>query len=126
MVSIIARSGSRRIYGLDEQIRRLAAYKEAGVDVLWATSNDAETLRRHSAELTGPLWAVCNQHSGAQGRLRLGDQLAYHRPDWALLIRHVQFSAEELSAFRDYETVIQGESADHELKVTIVKRRKAE
>jgi 2-methylisocitrate lyase-like PEP mutase family enzyme len=70
---IIARSGSRRLYGIDEQIRRLAAYKEAGVDVLWATSTDADTLRRHRAELTGPLWAVCNQHSGAQGRLSLDD-----------------------------------------------------
>jgi 2-methylisocitrate lyase-like PEP mutase family enzyme len=66
---IIARSGSRRLYGLDEQIRRLAAYKEAGVDVLWATSSDPETLHRHRAELSGPLWATCNQHSGAQGRL---------------------------------------------------------
>lgn len=70
---IIARSGSRRLYGLDEQIRRLAAYKAAGVDVLWATSTDPDTLRRHRAELDGPLWATCNEHSGAQGRLSLDE-----------------------------------------------------
>jgi len=70
---IVARSGSRKRYGLDEQIRRLAAYKNAGVDVLWATSSDAATLRRHRAELAGPLWAVCNEHSGEQGRLSLAD-----------------------------------------------------
>jgi 2-methylisocitrate lyase-like PEP mutase family enzyme len=70
---VVARSGARRVHGLDEQIRRLAAYKEAGVDVLWATSSDAETLRRHRAELSGPLWAVCNEHSGAQGRLTLDE-----------------------------------------------------
>jgi 2-methylisocitrate lyase-like PEP mutase family enzyme len=70
---IIARSGSRRLYGLDEQLRRLAAYKEAGVDVVWATSSDPDTLRRHRAELSGPLWAVCNPHSGAQGKLSLDD-----------------------------------------------------
>jgi len=70
---IVARSGARRLHGLDEQIRRLAAYKAAGVDVLWATSSTAETLRRHRAELKGPLWAVCNEHSGEQGRLSLAD-----------------------------------------------------
>jgi 2-methylisocitrate lyase-like PEP mutase family enzyme len=70
---IIARTGSRRLYGLDEQIRRLSAYKEAGVDILWATSSDAATLRRHRAELSGPLWATCNEHSGEQGRLSLDD-----------------------------------------------------
>jgi 2-methylisocitrate lyase-like PEP mutase family enzyme len=70
---IVARSGSRRLYGLDEQIRRLSAYKAAGVDILWATSSDPDTLRRHRAELTGPLWATCNEHSGAQGRLSLAE-----------------------------------------------------
>ena len=70
---VIARTGSRRLYGLDEQIRRLGAYKAAGVDVLWATSSDEATLRRHRAELDGPLWAVCNEHSGAQGRLSLAE-----------------------------------------------------
>ena len=70
---IVSLSGSRKQFGLDDQIRRLAAYKEAGVDVLWATSSDAATLRRHRAELSGPLWAVCNEHSGEQGRLSLAD-----------------------------------------------------
>jgi 2-methylisocitrate lyase-like PEP mutase family enzyme len=70
---IVARSGARRIHGLDEQIRRLAAYKAAGVDVLWATSSDAATLQRHRAELSGPLWAVCNPHSGEQGRLSFAE-----------------------------------------------------
>jgi 2,3-dimethylmalate lyase len=70
---IVARSGARKQFGIDEQIRRLAAYKETGVDVLWATSSDAATLRRHRAELTGPLWAVCNEHSGEQGRLSLAE-----------------------------------------------------
>jgi len=70
---IVARSGARRIHGLDEQLRRLAAYKAAGVDVLWATSSDAATLQRHRDALAGPLWAVCNEHSGAQGRLSFDD-----------------------------------------------------
>lgn len=70
---VIARSGARRPYGLDEQLRRLAAYKAAGVDILWATSTDVATLRRHRDELRGPLWATCNEHSGEQGRLSLAE-----------------------------------------------------
>lgn len=64
---IVARSGSHRLYGMAEQLRRLTAYKEAGVDVLWATSKQVATLRQYRAALTGPLWAVCNEHSGEQG-----------------------------------------------------------
>jgi len=70
---IVARSGARRKYGIEEQLRRLAAYKEAGVDILWATSSTSDTLRQHRAALTGPLWAVCNAHSGEQGRLSLAE-----------------------------------------------------
>ncbi len=70
---IVARSGSHRQYGMAEQLRRLTAYKAAGVDVLWATSKQVATLRQYRAALTGPLWAVCNEHSGEQGRLSLAD-----------------------------------------------------
>jgi len=102
---VVARSGSRRLYGLDEQIRRLAAYKEAGVDVLWATSSDAATLRRHRAELRGPLWAVCNEHSGEQGRLSLDDfrtlgiqAIGYELPIALVALRAAIDAARELRA----------------------------
>lgn len=102
---VIARTGSRRLYGLDEQIRRLAAYKDAGVDVLWATSSDAATLRRHRAELSGPLWAVCNEHSGEQGQLSLaefaeiGIQLvSYELPIALVGLRAMVEAARELRA----------------------------
>lgn len=70
---ILARSGARRKYGMEEQLRRLAAYKEAGADVLWATSSHPDMLEQYRKTLKGPLWATCNINSGEQHKLNLSD-----------------------------------------------------
>jgi 2-methylisocitrate lyase-like PEP mutase family enzyme len=70
---LIARSSAIRTMGMDEQLKRLAAYKEAGADVLWATSSHPDSLRQYRAGLEGPIWSVCNPHSGAQAQLTLDE-----------------------------------------------------
>ncbi len=68
---ILARSAARRKYGMAEQLKRLAAYKDAGADILWATSNDPDILKQYRKALKGPLWTTCNINSGAQHKLKL-------------------------------------------------------
>jgi 2-methylisocitrate lyase-like PEP mutase family enzyme len=70
---ILARSAARRKYGMEEQLRRLAAYKKAGADILWATSNHPDILKQYRKALKGPFWTTCNINSGAQHKLKLRD-----------------------------------------------------
>lgn len=70
---ILSRSAARRKYGMEEQLKRLAAYKEAGADVLWATSSHPDMLKQYRKALKGPLWATCNINSGEQHKLKLAD-----------------------------------------------------
>ena len=49
-------------------------------------------------------------------------QVAYHRPDWAILNRHVQFTAEETRGFTGYEVVAQGSTGEVS-NVTILRRK---
>ncbi len=58
---------------------------------------------------------------GAVG-VSLERQVAYHRPDWAVLNRYVQFTAEETLRFTGYEVVAQG-STGEEHNVTILRRK---
>ncbi|MBI4528529.1 MAG: isocitrate lyase/PEP mutase family protein [Deltaproteobacteria bacterium] len=70
---IVARSAARRKYGMEEQLKRLAAYKKAGADILWATSSHPDMLKQYRKALKGPLWTTCNVNSGEQHKLRLAD-----------------------------------------------------
>ncbi len=70
---ILARSAARRKYGMEEQLKRLAAYKKAGADILWATSNHPDILKQYRKALKGPFWTTCNINSGAQHKLKLRD-----------------------------------------------------
>ena len=56
--TIVGRSDAREPLGLDEAIRRGAAYRAAGADVVFVEApRDAEELRRIGAEVPGPLIA---------------------------------------------------------------------
>lgn len=70
---ILARSAARRKYGMEEQLKRLAAYKKAGADILWASSNHPDILKQYRKALKGPFWTTCNINSGAQHKLKLRD-----------------------------------------------------
>ena len=52
---IIARTNARRVFDLDEALRRGEAFKRAGADMLFITTRDAEELRVVGEQLPGPL-----------------------------------------------------------------------
>lgn len=55
---IVARTDARTAFGLDEAIRRAQAYREAGADVLFVESPEAEAeFARVAAEIDAPLLA---------------------------------------------------------------------
>jgi 2-methylisocitrate lyase-like PEP mutase family enzyme len=100
---IVARSSARRTLGMDEQLRRLAAYREAGADILWASSDHPDVLRRYRDALDGPLWATCNINSGAQRSLDLDDfrslgiqVVAYETPIYLVGLKATVRAAQEL------------------------------
>jgi methylisocitrate lyase len=52
---IIARTNARRVYDLDEALRRGEAFKRAGADMLFVTTRDADELRIVGERLPPPL-----------------------------------------------------------------------
>jgi len=52
---IIARTNARRVYGLDEALRRAEAFKRAGADMLFVHARDANDLRLIGERLPPPL-----------------------------------------------------------------------
>ena len=52
---IIARTNARRLYGLDEALRRGEAFKRAGADMLFVFARDAEEMRTIGERLPPPL-----------------------------------------------------------------------
>src|SRR3989442_6963216 len=52
---IVARTNARRLYGLDEALRRGEAFKQAGADMLFVFTRDAEEMRTVGERLPPPL-----------------------------------------------------------------------
>src|SRR4051794_1268635 len=52
---IIARTNARRVYDLDEALRRAEAFREAGADMLFVHTRDAEEMRIVGERLPPPL-----------------------------------------------------------------------
>lgn len=52
---IVARTNARRIYGLDEALRRGEAFKRAGADMIFVFTRDAEEMRSVGERLPPPL-----------------------------------------------------------------------
>ena len=52
---IIARTNARRVYDLDEAIRRAEAFKQAGADMLFIHTRNAEEMRTVAERLPAPL-----------------------------------------------------------------------
>ena len=52
---IIARTNARRVYDLDEALRRAEAFHNAGADMLFVHTRNAEELRIVGEQLPGPL-----------------------------------------------------------------------
>jgi 2-methylisocitrate lyase-like PEP mutase family enzyme len=52
---IIARTNARRLYGLDEALRRGEAFKQAGADMVFVFTRDAEEMRTVGERLPAPL-----------------------------------------------------------------------
>jgi 2-methylisocitrate lyase-like PEP mutase family enzyme len=52
---IVARTNARRLYGLDEALRRAAAFKQAGADMLFVFTRSAEEMRVVGERLPPPL-----------------------------------------------------------------------
>ncbi len=52
---IIARTNSRRVYGLDDALRRGEAFRRAGADMLFVYTRDAEEMRLVGERLAPPL-----------------------------------------------------------------------
>ena len=67
-------------------------------------------------------YLVTHPPEGGVAGLELAEQVAYHRPDWAILTRHVQFTPEETREFTGYDVVAQGSSGERS-NVTILRRR---
>jgi 2-methylisocitrate lyase-like PEP mutase family enzyme len=75
---IIARSNAFHAgLGWDEQLRRLRTYQKAGADILWASSNKPQVLRRYRENLEGPLWATSNSAFPDQAKMTIGDFAAF-------------------------------------------------
>ena len=71
---VIARSNALHGgFGWEEQVRRLKAYKKAGADILWASSNKPEILSRYRKEFQGPLWASSNPAFADQAKMTISD-----------------------------------------------------
>jgi 2-methylisocitrate lyase-like PEP mutase family enzyme len=71
---VIARSNALHGgFGWEEQVRRLKAYKKAGADILWASSNKPEILDRYRKAFHGPLWAASNPAFADQAKLTISD-----------------------------------------------------
>jgi 2-methylisocitrate lyase-like PEP mutase family enzyme len=71
---IIARTDSRTALGLDEALRRAAAYAEAGADLIFVESPENEgELRRIAAEIDTPL--VANMVAGGRTPVLPADEL---------------------------------------------------
>ncbi|MBI2184089.1 MAG: isocitrate lyase/phosphoenolpyruvate mutase family protein [Thaumarchaeota archaeon] len=70
---IIARSSAQSVSGMEEQIKRLKAYKKAGADIIWATSNSADTLRTYRKNIEGPLWTTINPAHAEQAKMSIGE-----------------------------------------------------
>jgi 2-methylisocitrate lyase-like PEP mutase family enzyme len=58
---IIGRTNARRLYGLDEALRRGEMYHRAGADMLFIHSRDPEELRRIAERLPPPLMMFAPQ-----------------------------------------------------------------
>src|ERR1700704_1407527 len=52
---IVARTNARRLYGLDEALRRSEAFKQAGADMLFVFTRNAEEMRTVGERLPPPL-----------------------------------------------------------------------
>src|SRR6266481_4090085 len=52
---IVARTNARRLYGLDEALRRGEAFKQAGADMLFVFTRNAEEMRTVGERLPPPL-----------------------------------------------------------------------
>jgi 2-methylisocitrate lyase-like PEP mutase family enzyme len=64
-------------FGWEEQLRRLNAYKKAGADILWASSNKPEILGRYRKAFQGPLWAASNPAFADQAKMTISDFEAF-------------------------------------------------
>ena len=52
---VVARTNARRLYGLDEALRRGEAFKQAGADMLFVFTRNAEEMRTVGERLAPPL-----------------------------------------------------------------------
>lgn len=58
---IIGRTNARRVYDLDEALRRAEALRNAGADMIFVHTRDAEEIRTVSERLGGPLMTFAPQ-----------------------------------------------------------------
>jgi 2-methylisocitrate lyase-like PEP mutase family enzyme len=66
---IIARTNARRVYDLDEALRRGEAFHKAGADILFVHTRNAEELRIVGERLPGPLMMFAPPDGFSQFRL---------------------------------------------------------
>lgn len=101
---VVARSNALHGgFGWEEQLRRLEIYQKAGADVIWASSNKPEVLKRYRELFKGPLWATSNSAFPEQAKMTIKDfealgiqLLCYESPVFLAAVRAGMEMAKEI------------------------------
>jgi methylisocitrate lyase len=121
---IIARTNARRVYDLDEALRRAEAFHQAGADMLFVHTRDADEMRIVGERLPAPLMTFAppdgfaDFHYSPRELADLGYRLAASSG--------TAFAAMVKAARQSYECLAQGKmdpflgpgGADKEMKAT--------
>ena len=122
---IVARTNARRLYGLDEALRRGEAFKKAGADMLFMYTRDAEEMRIIGERLPPPLMTFAPPDGFADFPLKerdfaaLGFRIAASSGSaFAAMVKAVRLSYESLAQGQPNPFMAKGE-VEKEMKAAM-------